>query len=264
MKDFIIPFALGDIPARIRCPKEEGKHPAMLLLHGFTGFKEGDGNMYELLAERLVEQGFVVLQMDFCSCGNSTVSKTEFTLEHMCAETLHAVKYLKHLECVDEKRIGLVGHSMGGRIACVISSDDIHSIVLLNGAVGNKYRAPWFFKENMYRMQEESRLTGKTGFWKTPEQWVEIYQCTFESLENSDTDPILDYKGNLLIVYGEEDPTVDNRVSKELYARCVNVKRDIIGIPGANHTFQAKTLDYTIYNYTMDQFVPWIVEKMKE
>mgnify|MGYP003299767283 CR=1 FL=1 len=105
MRDFIIPFALGDIPARIRYPKEEGKHPAMLLLHGFTGFKEGDGNLYELLAERLVDKGFVVLQMDFCSCGNSTVSKTEFTLEHMCAETLHAVEYLKQLDNVDDKII---------------------------------------------------------------------------------------------------------------------------------------------------------------
>ena len=264
MRDFIIPFEKGDIPARIRCPKEEGKYPAMIFLHGFTGFKEGDGNLYELLAERMVKLGFVILQMDFCSCGNSTVSKTEFTLEHMCEETKHALRYLKSLYNVDENRCGLVGHSMGGRIACMLASDDVHSIVLLNGAVGNKYRAPWFLKENMYRMQEESRLTGKTGFWKTPEQWVELYQCTFESLENSDTDVVLDYNGNLLIVYGEEDPTVDNRVSKELYQRAVNVKRDIIGIPKANHTFQAKTLDYTIWNYTMDQFVPWIVDKMKE
>ena len=262
MKDLMIPFAKGDIPARLRLPEVEGKCPGLLLMHGFTGRKEGEANMYEMLAERMVKKGYAVLQIDFVSCGASKISKKEYEINRLCEEAKCAFAYLRNLDVVDEDRCGMVGHSLGGRIACMIANDDIKCIVSLNGAVGNKYRAPWWLKEDLYRMEEECKFTGKTTFVNGAGDHLELYQEFFVALENSDTDPILDYKNDLLIVYGDEDPTVDPRVSVELYERAVNVKRDIIRIPHGNHTFQAKTLDYTIWNATMDQFIPWIEEKL--
>lgn len=258
-----IPFRKQDLPAKFRYPQTEQKVPAVLLVHGFDSTKEGDGRMLERLAEQLLEHGFAVLQVDFCSCGEHPSSKKEYGFIRLQQELMAAFTWLYQQPMVKQETCGVIAHSLGARVAATVCLDVPFSfMVLLNGALGNKYRTPWFFKENLYRMEQECRTNGKTYMEKADGTTIEIYQSFMIELEQSNPDDYLkQYQKSILIMYGEKDPTVDPRVSIESYELLQCKDKTLLEIPMANHTFQAKTGNYTIWNQCMDQIMAWVNER---
>jgi len=53
----------------VHLPTGKGKCPAVILLHGFTGYKEEEHNIF--LARDLVKRGFFVLRFDTSGSGES-------------------------------------------------------------------------------------------------------------------------------------------------------------------------------------------------
>ena len=256
-----IPFAKGDLPAFIGYPKVvKTKMPAVMVMHGFVGCKEGDNGMHSIIAKALNELGIVTLQFDFCSCGENNVSKSEYHIARLLEEALCAYDFLAKLPNVDDECIGLVGHSLGGRLAAMMADKvDVKAIITLNGAHGNKYKAPWWLKEDLYRMEEECKFNGRTSFIDSTGKRLELYQDFFIALEQSDSiTPMMNYTGKLLVVYGEEDPTVDPRVSLEFYRDAVTSNKTIIAVNGGNHTFNIKTNDFTKINECIKAITEWV------
>ena len=195
-----IPFSKGDLPALIGYPEiVNEKMPAMLIMHGFVGCKEGDNGMNNRIASALNQLGIVTLQFDFCSCGENVISKSEYNISRLLEEALCAFDYLSKQTNVDGDNIGLIGHSLGGRLAAMMANKvAVKSIITLNGALGNKYRTPWWLKEDLYRMEEECKFVGKTNFIDSTGKHLELYQEFFVALERSDPiTSIVTYQGNL-------------------------------------------------------------------
>ena len=68
-----------DIPAVIRYPEDgQDRYPAVLLLHGFMAWKEGDGYMFGIGAEKLAANGFASMRIDFCSMGENRFSRRNY------------------------------------------------------------------------------------------------------------------------------------------------------------------------------------------
>lgn len=258
MTDFEIPFASTGIPARLRIPVSSKKVPGFLLLHGFTSKKEGDGQMLELFAESLCINGYAVLQIDFCSCGNSRAPREDYTIDRMCMEAKCAFDFLRQHELVDENQCGIIAHSLGSRIASIIASENIAMLVLLNGALGDYYRTPIWFKGELPRMEKELNLYGKTTFLKSNQEFVELYPAFFTSLKNNDDYALHDYANPVLFCYGEKDPTADPQATIDAYYHSKSEKKKLLCIKEANHTFQAKTNDHTILNECIKQVIEWI------
>ena len=259
-----IPFVKGELPALIGYPETiSAKMPAMLVMHGFVGCKEGDNDMHSRVARALNAQGIVTLQFDFCSCGENEKSKSDYNISRLLEEALCAYDFLSKLSNVDDNRIGLIGHSLGGRLAAMmVDKINVSALITLNGAHGNKYKTPWWLKEDLYRMEEECKFNGKTNFIDSTGKELELYQEFFVALEQSDPiTPMLKFEGKLLVLYGDEDPTVDPRVSREFYANSSTNNKTIKCIDGGNHTFNIKTNDFTKITECINVITDWVAEE---
>ena len=141
----------------LHLPEKEGDK-LIILVHGFTGTKDGPGSLFLRLAEKLVSQDFAVLRFNF---RYTTEDFREFHKMTIRSE----VSDLKVI--IDEMskkfgKIGIVGESMGGLISVLAYNEKIKCLVLWYPAV--------FQKETdlgrRFLSKEAEEELRKTGFIK--------------------------------------------------------------------------------------------------
>jgi len=125
----------GDrVPAYLFLPKgARGPRPAMLCLHQTSGLGKGEpaglGGSADLhYARELAERGFVTLAPDYPNFGEYSldVYARGFASATMKGIANHrrAVDLLRSLPQVDPKRIGVIGHSLGGHNSLFVAAFD--------------------------------------------------------------------------------------------------------------------------------------------
>src|SRR5262249_3596057 len=84
--------------------------------------------VYRALAQRLAEEGYVVLIVHFFErTGHDGVDRSKITEEDFRAwmDTLaDGVKYARKLKQVDKDRVGLLGFSLGGFVAVAVAAEE--------------------------------------------------------------------------------------------------------------------------------------------
>jgi uncharacterized protein len=141
------------IACRIFLPVAEGKFPAVVFLHGSGG--EGMfANQY--LAEYLASKGIVTLIQDKQGVGKSTGNWTTATFDDLAADYVNAVEFLKTFGRVNQKQIGVYGHSQGGTLAPLVASKskDI-SFIIAAASVGDT-----IYKQDLYRVENNLKSNG--------------------------------------------------------------------------------------------------------
>ncbi|MBT7007031.1 hypothetical protein HN958_00810, partial [Candidatus Falkowbacteria bacterium] len=88
------------------------KYPTVLLVHGFGVTKEGYG-MFDILSERLTENGMQVYRFDFSGSGESEGDYSETTLTKLKNDLEEIVKYVRNQAEVDLNKFGIVAQSLG-------------------------------------------------------------------------------------------------------------------------------------------------------
>lgn len=120
-------------------PKKEGFFPVVVLISG-SGPQNRDEELlghkpFLVLSNYLTKNGIAVLRFDDRGTASSTGDfKTATTLD-FSTDVEAAVKYLQTRKEINQKQIGLIGHSEGGIIAPIVASRSkgIAFIVLLAG-----------------------------------------------------------------------------------------------------------------------------------
>jgi uncharacterized protein len=132
-KDHAGPVLAGTL----NVPDGEGPFPAVLLIAG-SGQLDRDETMYGhrpflVLADWLTRHGIAVLRADKRGIGESGGDYMKATTSDFAEDADAGVAYLKERHEVDSARIGLIGHSEGGEIACMLASrnSDVAFIVLM-------------------------------------------------------------------------------------------------------------------------------------
>jgi carboxymethylenebutenolidase len=92
-------------PAYTAAPVEEGKYPAVVLLHSFNGFVPG----YREMVDRMAADGFVVVAPQWQTY---SISPTDAEVESVVRDS---TEYLQSRDYVDPERLGLTGFCAGGR-----------------------------------------------------------------------------------------------------------------------------------------------------
>ncbi|MFT4155117.1 alpha/beta hydrolase family protein [Parafilimonas sp.] len=121
----------------ITIPQGSGKFPAILLITG-SGQQDRDETIFShkpfaVLADALTRDGFVVLRVDDRGIGNSTGNFEASTSADFAKDVNASLDYLRSRPEVNDKKLGLLGHSEGGMIAPMVASarKDVKFIVLL-------------------------------------------------------------------------------------------------------------------------------------
>lgn len=118
-------------------PNKDGKFPTVIIISG-SGPQNRDGEMYGhkpyfVIADELTKKGIGVLRFDERGVGKSEGNFETSTIDIQSADIKSAIKYLKTRKEVNNKKIGLLGHSIGGIVAPKVTFENksINFIILL-------------------------------------------------------------------------------------------------------------------------------------
>lgn len=229
-----------DIPLVITYPENKVNCPCILMLHGLLSYKEGDGYLFQKFAQELKKQGIASARFDFCSMGENRCSREEYGIKVMLEETKTIFEYLQNDPLIDSNRIGIMGHSLGGRIAILSASLPSKCIITLNGVLNIEEKPfgemPIFntYKDKEYTLNKLSDGRIELLFKKFYEECNEI--------TNKD---IYKYDNPILVCVGASDPTINPNISYSFVKQHQKKNINSVTIEDANHTFNAKTGDYT-------------------
>ncbi len=120
------------IAAMAHIPEGNGPHPAVMMLHGFTGDKVESHYLFVKTARALAQAGFVALRFDFRGSGESEGRFQDVTIPGEIEDALTVLSWLAEQPYVDVDRLGVLGLSMGGCVAAHVAGADprIKALVL--------------------------------------------------------------------------------------------------------------------------------------
>lgn len=128
-----------DLAGTVTKPQGKGPFPAIVLVSG-SGPQNRDSDIFKhkpfkVLADYFTNKGYVVLRYDDRGVGESSGKFRGATSEDLSYDTEAAVEFLTTQSYVDQKAIGIMGHSEGGLIAPMVASrnKNVDYLVLLAG-----------------------------------------------------------------------------------------------------------------------------------
>lgn len=112
-----------EINGVISLPKGDGNYPLVVMNHGFGGSKE-EGIGFVTISETLAKNGIAAVRFDFSGCGASVVPFLQFSLKNNISDSNAVLNYVLETESIDKDRLGILGYSMGGRLAIMVTDAD--------------------------------------------------------------------------------------------------------------------------------------------
>ena len=242
----VLPGALGDIFVDVRAAGRGAPRPAVVVVHGFKGFK--DWGMFPPLADRLARAGFTAVSFNMSGSGvdaDGAPSLPErFARNTYGAELADLAAVLDalaqgRLGTAPPTGVGLVGHSRGGGIAILQAARDrrVRSLVT------------WAALASVLRWDEPTRaawrarghldiVNSRTG---------QVIPLSTDVLDEIEREPAaLDIPRAAarlevpwLIVHGSADEAVAVDDADELNEASSRSTTELLIVPGAGHTFGA-------------------------
>lgn len=173
-------------------PNKEGKHPAILFVHGWTSAKDRSFQY----AEALANLGYICLLFDMRGHGTSEGDINASTFKDFLEDVINAYDYLLGTSGVNPENISAVGSSFGGYLVALLSSKrKLNNLVL---RVPADYPNETFNDlKKLYSGDDPEAVN-----WRNqPRKSTETY--SLEALHN--------FKGNVLIIESEKDDTVPHQ-----------------------------------------------------
>lgn len=224
----------------------EGKHPLVIVIHGFTGHMEE--RHIVAVSKALNEIGFATLRVDMYGHGNSDGDFRDHTLYKWLTNALTVIDYARSLDFVTD--LYLCGHSQGGMtvmLAAAMKHDVIKGIIPLSPA---------------WMIPEAARQGTLLGLDFDPDHIPEILPAWgnrglggnyVRVAQTIHVEEAIDrYTGPVLIVHGDQDEAVPVAYGIKAAERYQNCKLALI--PGDTHC----------YDHHLDQVVDAVKAWMGE
>lgn len=235
---------LGEIAIDIRTSDRVQARPAVLVLHGFKGFK--DWGMFPPLAERIARAGFTAVA--FNVSGSGVDQRGEFAFPERFGRNTYSAELEDiarvmtalsdgSLGLAPTARFGLVGHSRGGGTAILTAARDRRVQALVTWAAIPETQR---WGDQVPEWRAKGRLdivNSRTG------QVLPLYTDALDDLErNAESLDLARAAARIdipwLLLHGEEDPAVPVSAAETLAGAAHRPPRVML-FPGAGHTFGA-------------------------
>jgi uncharacterized protein len=239
-----LPGYLGEILVDVRTGDRAHPRPAVLVLHGFKGFK--DWGMFPPLAERLARAGLTAVS--FNVSGSGVDDAGEFTFPARFARATYTGDLGDIAAVVDAvatgsmgfpppSSMGFLGHSRGGGLGVLAAAAEPRLAALVTwSAISDVHR---YSPEDIAAWRARGQMdvvNSRTG------QVLPILTDVLDDVgcNGATSLDIQAAAGRLrapwLIVHGERDPTVDAQEARVLLAASGG-RAELVIVPGAGHTF---------------------------
>jgi dienelactone hydrolase len=243
-----LPGALGEILVDVRAAGRASPRPAVVVMHGFKGFK--DWGMFPPLAERLAQSGFTAVS--FNASGSGVDESGEFVWPERFGRNTFTAELADLAAVVDAlaagrlgtaaaTAIGLVGHSRGGGVAVLQAARDPRVRALVTWAAISRVER-WTDPVELARWRERGRidvLNARTG------QVLPLYVEILDDVEQNGSGS-LDIPGAAgklsvpwLLIHGTADTSVPILEAERLEGAAEGASFRALRLEGAGHTFGA-------------------------
>ena len=229
------------VPAVVTLPAGEGPFPAVVMNHGHGGSKDENVGFVGV-ARALAQAGFATIRMDFPGCGDSEASFQDNTMTNMIADSNAGLAYLLDNYPIDADRLGILGYSMGGRIASEIvgaENNPYKAVVLLSAAaVDAEVLAPSIFGdlETYNELKAAAEKDGFATFTTIYGQTQELSKAWFADMEaGKPLESLAKFTGPVLVLHGDQDVVVTDEMNKAIVSACPAAQE--IVVPDADHGY---------------------------
>jgi dienelactone hydrolase len=265
----VLPGALGEIFVDVRAAGRSQPRPAVVIVHGFKGFK--DWGFFPPLAGRLARAGFTAVSFNLS--GSGVDASGEATLPARFAANTYGAELADLatvMDALEQGRlgtappggVGLVGHSRGGGIAILHTGRDRR----IRGLV------TWAAIADVMRWDEPTRaawrrrghldvVNARTG------QVIPLSTAVLDEIEARPPSlDILDAAAAIevpwLIVHGTADESVAVDDALALERASGRPSTHLLTIPGGNHGFGAghpwQPPDDAPIHHVLEATVQWL------
>ena len=242
-----VPGVLGPILVDVRAGGRDTSRPAVVIVHGFKGFK--DWGMFPPLADRLARAGFVAVTLNLSGSGVDAAGTFAFPERFGHATFSAELEDLERvldalsagtLDVAPPSSIGLLGHSRGGATVILDTARDARIAALVTwAAIATVHRWPTEVVRQWRKTGRQDVVNARTG------EVLPLYIDVIDDNErNADR---LDVTGAAeritvpwLLVHGDADEAVPLADGERLAALLRHPSSRHEWIAGGQHTFGAK------------------------
>ena len=241
-----LPGALGPILVDVRAGGRTASRPAVIVLHGFKGFK--DWGMFPRIAERLARAGFTAVSPNLSGSGVDDAGEFSLpdrfghnTFSAELEDVGQVIAALMHgeLGVPTPSTLGLLGHSRGGGIAALHAARDpgVRALVTWS-AISRVERWPADQRAAWREAGQTEIKNARTG------QILPLYTDVLDDIEqHAGALDIEAAAGRIavpwLIIHGTEDESVGFSEAESLKAASSREKTRLLPIERGGHTFGA-------------------------
>jgi len=241
-----LPGSLGEILIDVRAGGRASTRPAVLVLHGFKGFK--DWGMFPPLSQRLAQAGFIVVSPNLS--GSGVDDEGDFSLPERFGHNTFSAELEDVRRVIDAlmagqlgvptpSTLGLVGHSRGGGIAVLQAARDPRVRALVTwAAISSVERWPSAQRSSWRAAGKTDIQNARTG------QVLPLYTDVLDDIEQNASALDIEAAGRRiripwLLIHGTEDESVRFAEAERLKAASARPDTRLLPIQGGGHTFGA-------------------------
>jgi len=246
---------------------DETPAPILIVCHGFDkrGFRGYD--IFERLASKACENGFISLVFDFRGCGSSS-GKFDYGWGEQ-RDLVGAINYLASRREANPNAIYVVGHSLGGAVALHVAQRDkrVKGIVLWATPHDHAYNVKKFI----------TRTRGRLGYYVfllisyldavVNVSWLfslRVYGITLRPrdvrqrlMKLRESEIVAKLKNvSLLIINGSGDQVVGLEEARWNF-EAANEPKELVVVESAGHVFQGKEQE------TIDRTLSWLLGQIR-
>jgi len=219
----------------------KGKLPAVLLVHGFKG--DSAQRHISSISRAIVKHGIICLSPDLTKDpGKSYLDFSNMTYGQELSDLEDVYKELSSkLDQVDNKRIGIAGHSLGGMLAVEIASKfpEIKSLVTLSAVYSFDFIAERIFSKPFEQAKNDFDKKGWTEVWsKSLAKELKIKRKFYEDIFGRTADKFISsIDCPVLIVSSGADESVDQFHGNNYLKNIVSNNKKLEIIEGSDHNY---------------------------
>jgi dipeptidyl aminopeptidase/acylaminoacyl peptidase len=223
---------------------------AIIVAHGLTGQRIGQGYLLVELGRRLAEAGLACIRFDQAGCGESTGRFVDHTVARLVEDTRAVRDWAISQPWCDDQRIGYLGISVGALGVVASESESPAGAVAL--------WAPVFDMTAVFAATTRSGLRGilaEQGW--VPYRSLPIGRSFIENLDAVDVPARLTGSPSpIMLAHCEDDAVVDIGESRRYQQRCDELNRPCVfqAFQRGGHDFADYHLRQTLLDCTRDFF----------
>jgi pimeloyl-ACP methyl ester carboxylesterase len=212
--------------------------PLVVLAHGHGGSRD-EGGGFRRLAALLASAGIASVRMDFPGCGESLEAFSANTIDHMLSDIAAARDFALGQRSIDAGKVGLLGFSMGGRLAMLslAGSFPYASLALWAPAASDGPADFYSFlggPEQYLDYRAEAAEQGSVIITTPWGQQQQLSLAWFTGLEESQPlQTVSSFSGPVLVLHGTADEIIPASHSAPIIQELPQAERQLV--EGAEH-----------------------------